>query len=64
MTENRLKNYFIEQQGYSANEAELMIAEATMEISELIADGLFDEAYSYCADNFGLEPDYLDDLIL
>ncbi len=45
----------------SDEEAKEDIKEAKKELMELIADG--EMPFDYCQDRWGLEPDYLDELI-
>lgn len=44
-------------------EAEDQIQEARKELQMLLDDGDLEEAYDICETWFGLEPDYLDDLL-
>jgi hypothetical protein len=58
-----IKEVLMERDGISETEAEQLIQEA----QEALEDGLFsgdmDSAENICEEYFGLEPDFLDDLI-
>jgi len=58
-----IKKVLMERDGLSEVEAEDQIAEAKQQLNEYIAEGDLDSAYDICQDEFGLEPDYLEDLI-
>ncbi len=47
----------------SRKEAQELINEAKDTLHSLIDIGNLDEAYEICGDTFGLEPDYLMDLV-
>jgi len=49
--------------GLTRDEAEAQVSEAREELMDLIAEGNFSDAYDICDDMFGLEPDYLEDLL-
>ena len=58
-----LKEVLIERDGLTANEADAQIDQARNILLEYIDAGANEEAYNICADLFGLEPDFLQDLI-
>ena len=58
---NSLKETLIQRDGISANEADDLINEARDELYNRLAEG--EMPFSLCEDLFGLEPDYLEDLI-
>jgi len=47
----------------SAEEAQELIDDAREELHELLAQNLFDEAENICETHFGLEPDFLIELM-
>ena len=58
---NSLKETLIQRDGISASEADDLISEARNELFSRLSDG--EMPFSLCEDLFGLEPDYLEDLI-
>lgn len=58
-----LKEVLMERDGISEEEAEEAIERAREELRELLAEGDMDSAYYICETHFGLEPDYLEELI-
>lgn len=56
-----IKQVLMRRDGISANEADELIAEARADLADRIANG--ELPFDICADWFGLEPDYLDDLM-
>jgi hypothetical protein len=56
-----IKEILMERDGMSASEADEIIAEAKEELMERIADG--DMPDDICQEFFGLEPDYITDLM-
>ena len=56
-----LKNTLMERDGITAQEADEQIAEARNRMFEMLANG--ESPYDICEEEFGLEPDYLDDLL-
>jgi len=56
-----LKETLIQRDGISADEAELIINEARDELYNRLSDG--EMPFSLCDELFGLEPDYLEDLM-
>lgn len=51
----------MERDGLSRDDAMCLIQEARKDLMDIIEDG--EDAYNFCQERFGLEPDYLDDLI-
>jgi len=49
--------------GISRSEAEALKSEAKAELEEILNSGGLEEAFDICYDHFGLEPDYLDELL-
>lgn len=58
-----IKSVLMARDGITAEEAQRQIAEARAELMDRLASGDIDGAYETCMDEFGLEPDYLEDLI-
>ena len=58
-----IKQILIRRDGMSEDEAEDLIAEAKDAMLDCLDDGDFLGAESICEEYFGLEPDYIDDLI-
>lgn len=56
-----IKQVLMERDGLTENEAEELITEAKETLEERIAVG--EDAYNICEEYFGLEPDYIDELI-
>jgi len=59
-----IKKVLVERDGITEKDAEERIEEARSEAFELIQEGRLGEAYEICQVHFGLEPDYLDELIM
>jgi len=57
-----LKQTLIDQ-GHSPEEADKLIFDAHEELNDLIESGDDVAAMDVCYEHFGLEPDYLDDLL-
>ena len=57
-----IKQVLIERDGMRPEEADELIATARMELMERIAVDPIG-AYEICSDYFGLEPDYLEELL-
>jgi len=49
--------------GISRSEAEALKSEAKAELEEILNSGGLEEAFDICYYHFGLEPDYLDELL-
>lgn len=60
---SRIKSILINRDGMTPEEAELQIADAQAQLNEYLAAGQEDLAYDICEEFFGLEPDYLDELL-
>jgi len=58
-----LKQTIMQRDGISSDEANEQINAAREELQELIESGDHTAAYDICADHFGLEPDFLMDLL-
>ena len=58
-----IKQVLINRDGVTELEADNMIQEAKDQLADSIANGDFEEAYDICQDQFGLEPDYLLELL-
>lgn len=56
-----IKSVLMERDGISANEAECLIDEARAEMFDRIDDG--EMPFDICEDFFGLDPDYIEELI-
>jgi hypothetical protein len=57
-----IKDVLMSRDGMTEHEAEQAVSQAREEMLEAIGEGDMDEAYYIC-DQFGLEPDYLEDLL-
>lgn len=60
---NNLKRTLMISEGLTAKEAEEKMAEAREQLNSYLADGDLIRAQDICEEFFGLEPDYLFDLI-
>jgi len=58
-----IKQILMKRDGLSAEEADELIDEAKEDVDYLLSNGDMDGAYNVCQDHFGLEPDYLDELM-
>lgn len=58
-----IKKVLMERDKMSSSEAERLIADAREEFNYLMSTGNTEEAETICEDWFGLEPDYIFDLI-
>jgi len=58
-----IKRILMERDNMSAESADELIAEATEEMNLRLEDGDMEGAEGICADYFGLEPDYLTELL-
>lgn len=64
MTERKnLKETLITRDNISLQEANELIKEAQAALADYLAWGDGEAAYNVCEEFFGLEPDYLDDLM-
>ena len=58
-----IKQILMQRDGLSAEEAEELIIEARNDMNYMLENGDTVGAYNICQDHFGLEPDYLDELM-
>jgi hypothetical protein len=58
-----IKPILMERDGLTSEEADEVINMAVQELKYLLDNGEEEEAYDICEREFGLEPDYIDDLI-
>ena len=59
-----IKKVLMRRDNNSAEEADQRIKDAKDELQQLLNDKDMEAAYDICSVHFGLEPDYLDQLIL
>lgn len=59
----RLKEVIMSRDGITSEEADKLIQEAKETMQEYLSEGDFMAAEDICQDYFGLEPDYLFDLL-
>lgn len=57
----KLKEVLMKRDGLTSEEADKQIADARGELMERIGNG--EMPFDFCEEEFGLEPDYLEDLI-
>ena len=62
-TTRGIKETIMQRDGISAKHADELIAEAKLELQELLDNGNMAEAEDICATHFGLEPDYVLELV-
>lgn len=60
---NAIKKILMDRDGLSEEEADNLINEAKESFNEALTNGNIEEASNICYDYFGLEPDYIMDLI-
>jgi hypothetical protein len=59
-----IKDVLMRRDGIPADEADAMIASAQDDLRSLVEnDGSYEEAVDIIAEHFGLEPDYMDELL-
>lgn len=58
-----IKQILMERDGMSDDEARNLIIQADVELNYRLEDGDLDAAYDICDEFFGLEPDYLHELL-
>lgn len=58
---DKIADVLMKRDGYTREEAEMEVKIAKADLRARIADGEF--PYDFCEEWFGLEPDYLDELI-
>lgn len=61
-----IKDVLIKRDGYTSEEAELAVQEAKRELMDMIENDnfSFSDLDTFCEEHFGLEPDYMDELLL
>ncbi len=63
MKRETLQKTLMQRDNLSAEDAEVLISEAQDQLDMYLAEGDLDSAHDVCSEFFGLEPDYLEDLI-
>jgi hypothetical protein len=63
MSRETIKQILMRRDNLSANDADILISEAIDAFKDYLDEGDQNSAYNICAEYFGLEPDYLDELI-
>jgi len=63
MSKETIKQILMKRDGLTAEEADNAIQAAVNEMDEYLAFGDVEAAYEICSEHFGLEPDYLMELI-
>ena len=58
-----IKEVLMQRDGITSEEADVVIAEAREQLEEYIANDDIFGAEDVCSDYFGLEPDYLEELL-
>ncbi len=58
-----IKQILMRRDGLSDHEAGQLIAEAEIKLYQYLSEGDEINAYNICQEFFGLEPDYLDELL-
>lgn len=58
-----IKEILIRRDNMTANEADSLIAEAKETLQDYLDNEEMEAAYDICSEYFGLEPDYIDELI-
>lgn len=58
-----IKQILIERDGISEQDADELISEAKADLLNYLAEGDEESAYNICEEHFGLEPDYLMELL-
>jgi len=59
----KIKDVLMTRDGMSSAEADSLIAAAQQQLDEYLECGETTLAYDICSEFFGLEPDYIDELI-
>ena len=59
----RIEEVLMQRDGVSHDEAKALVREAAEALMDYIEDGDFESAEEVCSDFFGLEPDYLEQLL-
>jgi hypothetical protein len=60
---SKIKSILMSRDGMSSEEANKLIGEALYELNERLLTGDLDSSYDICEEYFGLEPDYLMELV-
>ena len=63
MKNETIKQILIRRDNMTSEEADDLIAEATEALNDYLDHNDLDSAHAICSEYFGLEPDYLDELI-
>jgi len=58
-----IKDVLMRRDGLSSTQADELISEAADQLQQYLADGDTCAAYDICAEYFGLEPDYIYELM-
>ncbi len=58
-----IKDILMKRDGLTSTQADEQIREAQKAFHDLILEGDLSSALNICEDHFGLEPDYLDELV-
>jgi hypothetical protein len=58
-----IKAILMTRDGMAEDEADSLILDAKTQLTEYLTDGDIDAAENICSEFFGLEPDYLDELL-
>jgi len=58
-----IKQILISRDNMTASEADNLIADAAEAVAKYLSYGDIESAYSVCQEYFGLEPDYIEELI-
>ena len=58
-----LKQVLMRRDNMTSDEADNLIAEAKEALNDYLDNNDIESAYNICSEYFGLEPDYLDELI-
>ena len=64
MPQEKILDILMRRDGNSHDEAQERIDEAKRDLQGLINSGDMELAFNICEDHFGLEPDYLDELMV
>lgn len=63
MSIGTIKSVIMERDGISSEEADELISEAREQLQEYASNGDTEMAYEICEEYFGLEPDYIMELM-
>jgi len=59
-----IKEVLMRRDGMDEDSAEQLIEEAKAQLEDYLAEGDMDSALDICQEFFGLEPDYIDELLM